>query len=460
VNGLQPATAREPIVYVVHCVDTEGPLSETLDATFERLKAIYGLNLEPNRQTLEQLQRQRLDVGSPERARAVAETAAPRHLTYLETWDALDAMLDRLDAPAVRMALPDSDGMGWIVNWHCVAHYGFDPALNPRRRHLGVHAIFDHYRQRYGSDNPFNPLHWHFHPVARSRQANHSASAYFTSPVVFEIVSRRILERLWFPCVNRPGFNVERPDSHWFLEQWMPFDIANNNAGESCDQPDVGDGRLGDWRRAPADWVVYHPHHDDYQAPGACRRAIARCLYLGGRFNRITEREVEQAFERARQGPVVMAFFNHDFRDMVPEVQEMQGMLARATRRYPDVRWHHAGAVEAMRGVLGLRPEPHARFDLKIDRHGGVGHRLRVGLDRQPFGPQPWLCYALSDGSVWHDNLDTGLEPRHWHYTFDDQSTPLAEVVSIGLATNTADGRTTVTTLDPATGKQQVAFHN
>ena len=35
-------------VYVVHCVDTEGPLHESVEATFERLKAIFGIDLEPS----------------------------------------------------------------------------------------------------------------------------------------------------------------------------------------------------------------------------------------------------------------------------------------------------------------------------------------------------------------------------------------------------------------------------
>ena len=39
-------------VYVVHCVDTEGPLNETLEATFERLKHIYHLDLKPSEQLI------------------------------------------------------------------------------------------------------------------------------------------------------------------------------------------------------------------------------------------------------------------------------------------------------------------------------------------------------------------------------------------------------------------------
>lgn len=40
------------IIYVVHCIDTEGPLHESLEATFERLKHIYHIDLEPSQENL------------------------------------------------------------------------------------------------------------------------------------------------------------------------------------------------------------------------------------------------------------------------------------------------------------------------------------------------------------------------------------------------------------------------
>lgn len=34
---------------------------------------------------------------------------------------------------------------------------------------------------------------------------------------------------MWFPLVNRAGMHNERPDSNWFLEQWIPFDASNQS---------------------------------------------------------------------------------------------------------------------------------------------------------------------------------------------------------------------------------------
>ena len=36
---------NSPLMHVVHCIDTEGPMIEDLNDTFNRLNHIFGLNL-------------------------------------------------------------------------------------------------------------------------------------------------------------------------------------------------------------------------------------------------------------------------------------------------------------------------------------------------------------------------------------------------------------------------------
>jgi hypothetical protein len=50
---------NNPIVYVVNCIDTEGPLNETIEATFERLNAIFGVELEPTESNLIAIQQKK-----------------------------------------------------------------------------------------------------------------------------------------------------------------------------------------------------------------------------------------------------------------------------------------------------------------------------------------------------------------------------------------------------------------
>jgi len=77
---------------------------------------------------------------------------------------------------------------------------------------------------------------------------------------LYEILARRVIDWLWFPSCFRPGFHTERPDSHLFLEQFIPFDYANQACGDDGGAfSDTAGGRYGDWRRATRSWHPYQP---------------------------------------------------------------------------------------------------------------------------------------------------------------------------------------------------------
>ena len=48
---------KKKIVYFVHCVDTEGPLYESLNAKFERIKDIFNISIFPSKKNLEKLKK-------------------------------------------------------------------------------------------------------------------------------------------------------------------------------------------------------------------------------------------------------------------------------------------------------------------------------------------------------------------------------------------------------------------
>ena len=110
----------EPIVYVVHCVDTEGPLYESLEATFERLRSLFSLEFEASAETLRRLQNREMDLGGLEDD--VARVVDPHLLAYNDDWSKIDAMLDRIVSRDFRERVPDSFGRGWIFNWYCLDH--------------------------------------------------------------------------------------------------------------------------------------------------------------------------------------------------------------------------------------------------------------------------------------------------------------------------------------------------
>ncbi len=444
------------VVYVVHCIDTEGPLYESVDATFERIHEMFGLDLEPAEETLRRLQAGTIDLQG--REEAVQRVVDPRLLAYNDTWDGVDAMLRECMSAEYRNRERDAEGNGWVYNWFCVDHVDYD--VNPRRRDIGYHNVFDHYRavmRETGSRR--DGLHFHYHPHNFRREAHRSASHWWaSSDSLQQVLSRRVIDRMWFPAAHRPAFHTTRPDSHWFLEQYVPFDFASQAVGGSGGdgQSVMHPGRWGDWRRAPVSWQPYHPAHDDYQVEGGCRRWIARCLNVGTRFRLLDENDVRQAFAEARDGrPVVMAFANHDHRDMRPDIDGVRATLGRVAPEYPDVRYVFAEAVDAMRGALHLPAMPPCDLDLALEATGDGAHVLRVATRTPTFGPQPWLAFKTTAGTYHSDNLDIELPHREWTYVLDESTFRVRALEAVGVAAANAYGTVTVCVLDPSTGAVQ-----
>ena len=434
------------IVHVVHCIDTEGPLYEPLQVTFDRIAGIFDLHFEASHKTLTQLQNKEINLNGLEDE--VARVLAPQILEYNDNWNKLDKMLRGAMSQEFRNNHKDSFGNGWVYNWHCLDLVGFKD--NPRQRELGFHKIFDHFSDimaQTGSQQ--DGLHFHHHPIPFSESAHHCATHYFNrKPIIFEILARRIIERQWFPCINRPGFHTTRPDSHWLMEQFIPFDYANQATSEDYSaQKDLANGRYGDWRRAPSSWQPYHPSHDDYQVLGSCRRWIGRCLNIGTRLRLLTQADVDQAFQEAKDGkPVILSFTNHDFRDIRPDVSGVQEMLNSAALRFPDVKFRHCEGREAMRMALQLPPTPPIDFICKLQ-----DRVLHISVSAPTFGPQPFLAIKTKAGEFHHDNLDFQVPQHSWSYTFDEQSIPLESIGTIGLASCDSVGNVTVVTIDPHT---------
>jgi hypothetical protein len=449
-------------VYIVHCIDTEGPLHESVEVTFERLRAIFHLELEPSADLLCRLQAGKVNLGGLEAA--VQKVVDPHLLAYNDTWDKVDAMLAELTSESFRSKVLDSAGAGWIFNWFCVDHVDYD--FNPRCRDIGYHKIFEHYRAlKIATESSQDGLHFHYHPHSFSREAHRCATHWWsTSDSLHQILSRRVIDHQWFPAANRPGFHVIRPDSHWFLEQHIPFDFSNQAMVDNeVDGTQFGllGGRFGDWRRAPATWEPYHPSTDDYQVPGNCRRWIARCLNIGTRYRLLDERDMRQAFKEASEGkPAILAVTNHDFRSMGPDINAFREMLIRVAADFPDVPYLFSEAVTAMRHALSLVPLPPCELEMKIQRVDDSTHVLRVQSTTPTFGPQPWLALKTVHGTYHFDNFDIETPFHAWQYVFDEETFSLSALEAIGVAANNAFGTTTVTVMNPATQQTSKQYWN
>ena len=339
-------------------------------------------------------------------------------------------MLDELLSCDFRRQVVDDFGGGWKYSWHCMDHTGY--STNPRYKDLGYGNIFSHYRAKlkYSGSDELDELNWHFHPVAFVPDPTKNSTSYVNSyERLYNILSRRIIDDAWFPSVNRPGFHAERHDAHMFLEQWIPFDYANQAYEEEEIQPDFKGGRWGDWRRAPFSWRGYNPSHDDYQRPGHCRRFILRCLNLGSRLRILKHIHYDQAFNEAREtGGAILSFSNHDYRDIRPDVCLALEMLQEARNRHPDVKVKFCGAEEAARALLGYDDKPPLKLKGRLHNQTFI-----VTVESgQIFGPQPFLAIKTKEGRYYHDNFDVVEPGRSWSYTLDGHSFDVASVDYIG----------------------------
>jgi hypothetical protein len=445
-------------VHIVHCIDTEGPLFESLAAKFERMRELFGIDHVPaTRANLEKLQRGEIDLAG--REAAVMELLSSHRVRYNETWTELDRMLEQITSPSFRDSRLDSRGQGWRYTWFCMDHIGFD--YNPRRRDIGYHNIFDRYRELIGQQPGHGDgLQWHFHPMSAHHDAHRCATHYLREPAIFDILARKVIERGWFPAAYRAGFQAERPDSHWFLEQWIPFDISNMALDDNSaldGSIDLRNGRSSDWRGAPSDWSLYHPDHDDWRRPGGCRRVIGRCLNVMNRIASIDQREMDKAFAAAAAGaPTLVGVCGHDWRDLGAEVECVRDLAEESRRRFPAVELRYSEASEAFRDVLWPDGCPDPAIRLEAVMHpaadGDVPYlEVRTTAGRV-FGPQPFLAIETRGRRFLHDNFDFSPEGDRWYYAFHDDTLPLDQVARIGIAANDRAGNTQVIVIDPSRG--------
>lgn len=442
-------------VQIVHAIDTEGPLYESLDATFERLREIFGVeHVMPSVDNLRKLQRGEIELGKI--TPLVQEALSAHRVNTLGSWDEINRMLEVVTSPEFRRRVPDSDGEGWVFNWFCLDHVGF--VENPRKRDMGYHNIHDRYTalvesQRYARDT----IEWHFHPMSTYREAHRCATHYFRSDEVFQVLARRVIDRKLFPSCFRAGFQAERPDSHWFLEQFVPFDISNMATKDTTDidnSVDFRNGRSGNWRKAPHDWSVYHPSHDDYQLRGNCRRLIGRALNLRNRIGNLTAAEMEAAFARASGGETVLVgLCSHDWRDLVPEIEMVHGFLRASMAAHPRVRVKYCQADEAFQAHVDAKYRDDAPLELKLGLvpagNGDVPYLQVDAVRGRVFGPQPFLALRTKGKRYIHDNFDFDVEAGRWFYAFHADTLPLSDVEAIGVAANDFMGRTSVEILTP-----------
>jgi hypothetical protein len=435
-------------VYIVHAVDTEGPLYEGLDGLFSEIKEHFDISLESTQENVELLRNRQIDLGGKE-ALAAYFVRPDRVERYNETWVQIDKMHATFMSPDWRQKLADSHGNPYVVSWFCMDHVGFN--YNPRRRAMGYHEIYQYYVAKISEYQANRDgIYWHYHPASFSGNAHRMGYNYsYSENLHNEIVTRRIIDHMWFPVANRPGGHIETYDINTWLEAWIPFDIANqsmdkNNTLEEEEASGRIPGRHGDWRGATTDWEIYNPSLYDFRQKGNLKRWIARCLNMNSRHSNISKKEIQRAFKKARNGEdVLLSYTNHDFRDMIEETETLFRDIKEVAQEFPDVEFLWANAVEAFRKVLKLPKTTVPQFKIDIN-----DKRLRLNLEQGSiWGVQPFLALKTHDNRYFHDNFILDGNDQ-WTYPFDKNSMELLSLNKIGFACNDTVGNTVSTVID------------
>ena len=422
-----------PTLFAVHCVDTEGPLEEPLEATFERVRTHFGIDLPPSREMLRALQEARVDLNGLEQR--IARWLAPERLHYLSTWSDVEEMIGAVTSETFRRTYSDPLGNPYAFTWFVIDVVGYRD--NPRRKALGFHAVWDVYARLLRNALHYDSVGWHFHTVPVGNHALHYNTCWTNNDFHEQSLARRLVERQSFPSVFRAGGVIERNDLSFWLEQFIPFDFSSavTSGGGSP-------GAISDWRHAPLDWAGYHPSYYDYRRPGPMRRWIFRCLEVSGYETTTTAAEIESAFSQVRSGKsAVLAYSGHDRRDLRPEVKKAAELIREVSSGYPDVAWQWANGLDAARAFAGLSDVSRPKFTLEWQ-----GQTLWIRSDRPLFGPTPFLAVEELGQVFFRDNPTIESETE-WAYRPPRKSSTLR----VGIAGATPAGGVGVSVMPVST---------
>ena len=435
---------------VVHIVDTEGTLSEPLKITFKRIYEMFGLRIKPSRSNFNKILNHKINLPLSTLLKKEFYKAFNKDTlkTFNSTWKEIDIQSRIVFKKSFRNKYKDSFENGWIINWNCVDHVNYK--TNPQKRKIGFHKIFDYYRDKINKLRSTDNIHFHFHPISLNNAANKSGNHYFsTSNNIFQILSRRIIDRNWFPSVYRPGFHIENPDSHWFLEQYIPFDYAN----QSHSGYRANGYRFENWEGATKSWSPYHPDYKDYRKKGNCKRWIARCLNVGARLSVLTQQEVNKAFIELKEGKkVILSFTNHDEKNMLPDFEKTYKMLTKASKKF-GIKFKYFDARSAFRDAMKLKKKKKLDFKIVFKKNF-----IEILSNHETFGPQPFLAIKDNKGKFYHENFSIIKPYRKWIYYFDSHSIPLNKTQFFGFASNDDYGNTTIVKINTSKRKIKKRF--
>lgn len=434
-------------LYICHIVDTEGPLSESLSATFKRINEIFNIKVPASKKNLILLRDGKYFLKNSTDKKKISKLLKDSRINTFDNWKDLFHSIFQIKKKTFKIR----QKFKWVFTWCFLSHDGFE-GINPRKRTKGYGKIFLNYIKKlkknisiYHVKKNKDAVAWHFHAPSITNDAHRGGSTYLGSKKIFEDLCNYIIEYSWFPAFFRAGHNTVRQDLNLFLEQWIPFDFSNTSYRKHKKLDSISSpSRYGNWSKAPISWIPYNPNYSNYQLKGDMKRYVARCLPINEREYAISSRDIILAFDEAqKKGRSLLCFTNHDFRDMGSDIDRIIKKINIIQKNYSDIKLEFTNAIVGIRQTL--------RFPKKLPKIGISASikkiknqsRLYVKVSGKIFGTQPFLAIKDRKNKYFWQNFD--YEKKNlWSYSFDSNNILFKDVKGLGIASNNIYGLTEV----------------
>ncbi len=395
---------------IVICVDTEGPLTETLKATFERLRKEKKIKIKPLKKNLIRLQKKKINLRG--RENEIADFLSPKRLNYLKNWQQINAMVKKISSSNYRNKFFKNKSI--VYSWFIIDNVGFKK--NPRKKTLGFNKVLEKYEKILKNKNK-DCFGWHFHSIHPSGDPLKYNTSWTSNDYHEKSLCEKILRKNFFPSVFRSGAVIERNDINFWLENFIPFDFSNLSSNKKSKNI-----KTHDWRGAPNDWSEYNPNLYDYRKKGNLNRTIFRTLDIDTNSNIISDQEIFKAFKRSQKKNTILSVSTHDRRDINPEIEFFLNKVKGISKKFPNVNLNFKSALDAARFILKKKEQKNLKFQTKI-----TGNKLTIKSNFKLFGPQPFLAIKENKNLVYRDNPI--IEKKQtWTYFINEQ------IKQIGIA--------------------------
>ena len=176
------------------------------------------------------------------------------------------------------------------------------------------------------------------------------------------------------------------------------------------------------------------------------------------RTRQISQEDVEEAFSDAlKYGKAILAFTDHDYKDMEYEITRVRNIIKNVSEKYSDVEFIYSNAVDAIRNCMDIKYE---QFTMNAEIiNDGTKKYLDIKVDNDIFGPQPFLAIKTKDNRYIWENLDFTIPGREWTYTFDNNTILLDAIEAIGVAANNKYGFTKIIVIGNDGHKKDLCYN-